>query len=113
MSAYWLCNCRHPNTKVYYADEIDVQDKLRLEAVTENKLLKETLDAMLTRHRETGYHLIEALEKNFELKKQLSEAIDLFCDPELITEIYGPRCKTFNQGCPCCRAWKLFDENKP
>lgn len=20
MSAFWLCSCRHPNTKVYYAD---------------------------------------------------------------------------------------------
>jgi hypothetical protein len=22
-SAFWYCNCRHPGTKVYYADEID------------------------------------------------------------------------------------------
>lgn len=21
MGAYWICNCRHPNTKVWYADE--------------------------------------------------------------------------------------------
>lgn len=26
--AFWYCNCRHPGTKVYYADEMEQQQAL-------------------------------------------------------------------------------------
>ena len=26
--AFWYCNCRHPGTKVYYADEMEKQQAL-------------------------------------------------------------------------------------
>ena len=40
MSAFWYCNCRHPHTKVYYADEID---KLQAERDQLRAALKEIL----------------------------------------------------------------------
>jgi hypothetical protein len=40
------------------------------------------------------------------LAKQL--AVDLV--EEAITESFGERCREFEAGCPCCDAWKQYDD---
>ena len=27
-------------------------------------------------------------------------------------EDWGTRCKSYSRGCPCCRAWKMFDKTQ-
>lgn len=46
------------------------------------------------------------------LVARLAEAVDLFAEPEIIEETFGPRCSEYEPGCPCCRAWKWLDDNR-
>lgn len=31
---------------------------------------------------------------------------------EAITEAFGERCPDYGEHCPCCQAWKQYDESK-
>jgi hypothetical protein len=47
-SAFWYCNCRHPNTKVYYADECERLDMKIRDLESELKVAEFARDTLIS-----------------------------------------------------------------
>ena len=82
----------------------------KIESILQKRVLDIT-DKYKGKTRKGGYsvylgypqEMIEDLTKTIEGERE--RAIEDF-----ITKMFGKRCKEYEEGCPVCDEWKLFDE---